>query len=314
MKLAMVSKGKGGGPVVVVATEHGLLNLAELARRGGTALPAGLSSDDPDPVAIAADAAFVAAAGRLAASLDPASARDLVLRPEDGYVFRLPVRRPGKIIAMGRNYSAHAAERGRAVPEEAMYFAKATSSLIAYGEAVLLPEGIGRVDPEGELVVAIGRAARRVPAERAMEHVAGYSIMNDVSARDIQWSDVARAWPWFRGKALDTFGPLGPYLVTADEVKDPHALRLTLAVNGEVRQDATTGDMVYKIPEIIAAVSNLMTLEPGDLIATGTPEGVAPVYPGDAVRITIEGLGALENPVRRDPSDEPARFTRSKQN
>ncbi len=213
---------------------------------------------------------------------------------------------------MGRNYAAHAAELANAVPEEPLYFTKATSSLIAHGEEILIPEGLDRVDPEGELVVAIGHAARRVAADRTFDHVAGYTIINDVSARDIQWSDVARSRPWFRSKAIDTFGPLGPYLVTADEIPDPHALRLTLAVNGEVRQATNTGDMVYKIPEIIAAVSNLMTLEAGDLIATGTPSGVAPITPGDVVRVTIEGIGTLENPVRRDPSGEPARFIRTK--
>lgn len=315
MKLAVLSKSKGGLPIVAVAAEQGLIDLAGLARRGGLALPAGLSSGFPDTVAAAADTAFIAAAGRLVAAPDAKIARELTLRPEDGYRFRLPVRRPGKIVAMGKNYAAHAAElSGKVpggVPEEPMYFEKATSSLVAHGEDIVVPDGVGRVDPEGELVVAIGRDARRVPAGRALDYIAGYTIINDVSARDMQQADVARAWPWFRSKALDTFAPLGPYLVTADEVPDPHALRLTLAVNGEVRQSTTTGDMVYKIPEIIAAISNLMTLEAGDLIATGTPSGIAPINPGDVVRITIEGLGTLENTVRRDPSGEPARFARA---
>ncbi|HEY3315746.1 MAG TPA: fumarylacetoacetate hydrolase family protein [Bacillota bacterium] len=298
MKLATINRGTG--TFVVASSRKGLVDLAGLARRGGIPLPAGFSPPAPDPVAIAADEEFVLAAGRLLAELDDAGFRELAVPV--GYAKRIPVRRPGKVVAMVRNYAAHAAERGRAVPEEPIYFAKATSSLIADGEAILLPDGIGRVDPEGELVAVIGRTARRVPAHRAMDHVVGYTIMNDVSAREIQWADSGRSWPWFRGKGLDTFGPLGPYLVTKDEVANPHALRLRLIVNGEVRQGATTGAMVHRIPQIIEAVSNLMTLEPGDLIATGTPEGIAPILPGDTVEVEIEGLGVLRNPVRADPT------------
>ena len=208
-----------------------------------------------------------------------------------------PTTNPSKIVALGRNYAAHAAERGKAVPTEPVLFAKAPSSIIGPQADIVYPDGVQRLDPEIELGVVIGRRARRVPEEQAMQHVAGYTIVNDVTARDVQEIAQDKGYPWFVSKSMDTFCPMGPYLVLPDEVPDPHALEITLRVNGEVRQHSNTGMMVFKIPQLIAYISQRMTLEPGDIIATGTPEGIAPIQRGDVVECSITGLGTLSNCV-----------------
>jgi 2-keto-4-pentenoate hydratase/2-oxohepta-3-ene-1,7-dioic acid hydratase in catechol pathway len=153
------------------------------------------------------------------------------------------------------------------------------------------------VDYEGELLVVLGKGGKNVSEADAMGLVCGYSLFNDVTARALQRADQERKHPWFRSKSLDTFGPLGPYLVTADEIPDPHNLRLTLSVNGETKQDDTTASMVYSIPALIAFLSKHFRLEPGDVIATGTPHGIGPLVPGDVVEVSIPGLGTLRNPV-----------------
>ncbi|MBA3428773.1 MAG: fumarylacetoacetate hydrolase family protein [Actinobacteria bacterium] len=212
----------------------------------------------------------------------------------------LPIERPGKIVCVGMNYRDHAAEAGMEVPEQPVLFAKWPNGLIGPGEAIVLPPDPSQVDYEAELGVVIGLRARGLRTEDALDAVAGYVCVNDVSARDLQFAD----GQWTRGKSLDTFCPVGPRLVPAAEVPDPQRLGIRCRVNGELLQDSSTAQMVFSVAEIVAFVSTWLTLEPGDLIATGTPAGVGftrepPVYlrPGDEVTVEIDGLGALVNPV-----------------
>jgi 2-keto-4-pentenoate hydratase/2-oxohepta-3-ene-1,7-dioic acid hydratase in catechol pathway len=220
-----------------------------------------------------------------------------VTLPEAGTRLRTPLPRPNRILAIGRNYAEHAKEQGKTVFEEPIVFLKASTSVIGPDEAIEIPEWVGRVDYEGELLVVLGKGGKNVPEADAMDLVCGYSLFNDVTARTLQRADQERKHPWFRSKSLDTFGPLGPYLVTADEIPDPHNLRLTLSVNGETKQNDTTASMVYSIPALIAFLSKHFRLEPGDVIATGTPSGIGPLVPGDVVEVSIPGLGTLRNPV-----------------
>lgn len=213
----------------------------------------------------------------------------------------LPPLVPNTVLGIGLNYRDHAAETGAAVPSEPLVFAKLTSSLVGAAADVVRPGYTAELDYEGELAVVIGRRARGVAPADALAYVFGYAVMNDVSARDRQ-----RAEPqWIRAKGGDTFGPLGPWVTTADEVPDPQALAIRTHVNGELRQDGRTADMVFPVAELIAWCSASFTLEPGDVITTGTPAGVgvartpaAFLQPGDVVRVEIDGLGALENRVR----------------
>jgi 2-keto-4-pentenoate hydratase/2-oxohepta-3-ene-1,7-dioic acid hydratase in catechol pathway len=213
-----------------------------------------------------------------------------------------PVARPGKIIAVGRNYREHASEEGVATPEAPVVFTKFTSSIVGAGDDIVWrASDSGQVDYEAELAVVIGRPTRDVPIERALDSVLGYTCLNDVSARDLQFAD----GQWVRGKSLDTFCPIGPWIVTIDEVPDPQALRIRCLVNGEPLQDASTAEMVHSVAELIAFCSRYMTLDPGDVIATGTPAGVGVfrqpprfLEDGDDVVVDIEGIGRLENRCR----------------
>lgn len=213
-----------------------------------------------------------------------------------------PVPRPGKIIAIGLNYRDHAMESGAAdTPKAPMIFAKFPTSVIGPNETIVIPAGNPNVDYEAELGVVIGRYAKATPAAKALNYVAGYLPLNDVSARLWQFADRQ----WVRGKSCDTFCPIGPALVTRDEVPEPHNLAIRARVNGETRQDSNTSKLIFQIPQLIEHISASITLEPGDIIATGTPEGVGafrkpPVFlkDGDFVEIEIEGLGVLANPVR----------------
>jgi acylpyruvate hydrolase len=220
---------------------------------------------------------------------------DLVIRNEITY--DVPIQRPPKILCLGRNYREHAKEMQNAVPEQPMFFAKLTSALLPHEGNIHLPENIGRVDHEIELAVVIGKTATRVSAEEAMECVAGYTIANDISARTMQKEAMSKGQPWTLSKGMDTFLPIGPYLVPADAVEDPHKMEMELTVNNQVRQKSSTANMVFHIPEIIAYISRYVTLQPGDIICTGTPEGVGPIMPGDLVQAKIEGLGVLRNQV-----------------
>jgi acylpyruvate hydrolase len=211
-----------------------------------------------------------------------------------------PIPRPGKIVCIGQNYRSHLNEQSLKPHTFPVVFAKWPSCTLAQGEPILLPRSSKKVDIEAELAVVIGKKAKDVPKEKALEYVLGYSILNDVSARDVQFSESQ----WVRGKSFDTFAPFGPWIVTADEIPDPSGLRIRSWINDFAMQDALTSDMVFGVPEVISYLSSCFTLEPGDVIATGTPGGVGhfrnpPVYlkTGDTVRIEIERIGILENPV-----------------
>jgi 2-keto-4-pentenoate hydratase/2-oxohepta-3-ene-1,7-dioic acid hydratase in catechol pathway len=210
-----------------------------------------------------------------------------------------PIPRPRKnVFCMGRNYAEHAAERGAAPPERPVFFTKAPTTVIG-PEAPIVHHAVTQaLDYEVELAVVIGQRGRDIASEDALQHVFGYTVLNDVTARDLQKAHQQ----WFKGKSLDTFCPMGPVLVTADEVPDPQALGIRLRVNGATRQDATTAQMIFDVAALLAALSAGMTLEPGDILATGTPSGVgaatgAYLRPGDVVEAEIDGLGCLTNRV-----------------
>src|ERR671914_673092 len=211
----------------------------------------------------------------------------------------VPIERPGKIVCLGLNYRDHAEEQGLEPPDEPLLFAKWPNALIGPGDPIVIPPLVGKCDYEAELGVVIGRRVSRASVENALDAVRGYVCANDVSARDLQFKD----GQWTRGKSVDTFCPVGP-LVPAAEITDPHALGIRAIVSGEVLQDSTTANLIFGVDEIISFASQTMTLEPGDLILTGTPAGVGIfrdpqrlLQPGDEVTIEIEGLGSLTNPV-----------------
>lgn len=200
---------------------------------------------------------------------------------------------PGKIMCIGRNYGAHAKEMGAEVPKTPLLFLKPSSSLLAPGSSVVLPPESERVEHEAELGVVIGRGGRRIPLESAMDHVFAYTAVGDITARDLQRSD----GQWSRAKGFDTFCPVGPHLVSG---LDPSSLRVVGRVNGEVRQDGNTNDMMFDVAKLVSHLSQAMTLEPGDLIATGTPSGVRPLVDGDRFEVDIEGVGVLSVDVRSE--------------
>lgn len=216
-----------------------------------------------------------------------------------------PIARPSKIVCIGLNYRKHAIESGMAVPEVPIIFMKATSSLCGPFDNILIPKNSVKTDWEVELAVVIGKRAKYVSKENAMEYVAGYCVHNDVSERDFQ---LHHGGQWVKGKSADNFAPLGPVLVTKTEIEDPHNLRLWLKLNGKMLQDSNTSDLVFDIPELIEHLSQYMTLLPGDVISTGTPAGVGlgltpPTYlkEGDVVELGIEGLGESKQTAINDP-------------
>ena len=211
-----------------------------------------------------------------------------------------PIPRPPKLICIGLNYREHAAESKKAVAAVPTVFSKFSTAVIGPGQAIVLPGNSAEPDYEAELAVVIGQGGRHIPEDRWREHVFGYTILNDVSARDFQRATSQ----WLMGKTFDTFAPLGPAIVTADEIEDPQNLAISLVLSGEVMQDSNTRDMIFPVPRLIAFLSSVFTLEPGDVIATGTPPGVGfarqpPRWlrPGDVVAVRVEGLGELTNPV-----------------
>jgi 2-keto-4-pentenoate hydratase/2-oxohepta-3-ene-1,7-dioic acid hydratase in catechol pathway len=214
----------------------------------------------------------------------------------------IPIERPGKIVCVGLNYRDHAEEQGAELPERPLLFAKFPTALIGSGEPIVIPALVTEPDYEAELAVLIGQTVKGASKENALEAVRGYLCANDVTARDLQYGDRQ----WTRGKSIDTFCPIGPQLVPAAEVPDPHALRIRATVSGEVLQDSTTANLIFGVDELIAFASQAITLQPGDLILTGTPAGVGYfrepkrlLQDGDVVTVEIEGLGELTNPVRR---------------
>lgn len=215
-----------------------------------------------------------------------------------------PIARPQKVIAIGLNYEDHAAETGADIPEKPIVFAKFANTVIGPGEPIRIPPITRQADYEAELAVIIGRAARNVPESEALDYVFGYANANDVSSRDLQFSEGGQ---WTRSKSIDTFCPLGPYIATRDEVEDPQDLSIRCILNGEVMQDGTTAKMIFPVAQLVSFLSTGMTLVPGDVIVTGTPPGVGAardpqvwLKAGDEVTIEIEGLGTLTNPVEAE--------------
>jgi len=234
------------------------------------------------------------------------------IRPLSSIQLRAPVPQARKLFALAGNYREHIREGGRPTYEKEetypYFFMKPpTTSLIGCGQEVLHPKIARKMDYEGEFVIVIGKRGKHIPVEAAYDYVAGYTILNDVSERALASKEPPKAeremnrfFDWLVGKWFDTGAPCGPWVVTRDEITDPHALRLTTRVNGEVRQDASTGDMIFTVPEVVAFISQIVTLEPGDLIATGTPGGVGSargqfLQPGDTVEVEIEKIGKIAN-------------------
>jgi 2-keto-4-pentenoate hydratase/2-oxohepta-3-ene-1,7-dioic acid hydratase in catechol pathway len=223
-----------------------------------------------------------------------------VFTPLEQVRLRAPLLRPGKIICVGLNYQSHLGEQAKKAPERPIFFLKSDNTICGPGDPIVLPPNSTQVDYEAEFAVVIGKRGKGIPEEKVFEHIAGYTILNDVSARDLQVGD----GQWFRGKSCDTFAPTGPWIVTTDEIPDPQGLRISLELNGRTMQDANTKDLIFKIPYLISYLSQSMTLEVGDLVSTGTPGGVGhhrkpSIYlmPGDTVSVTVEGIGTLTNLV-----------------
>lgn len=290
--------------------DPGILHLGALA---GDEV-ADLSASRPDLPRRLEELLAAGALGELAGAAGGAPRRAL------GEVqLRAPVTRPPKFLAIGQNYAAHVKETGASLPQFQTWFNKQSTCVIGPGAPIHRPRVSEMLDYEGELGFVIGRRCRHVPAGRAAEVIAGFLVVNDVSVRDWQ----RRVPTWTMGKSFDTHGPTGPCLVTTDELGDPHHLRLRTWVNGELRQDATTDDLIFNCYDMVEHLTTAFTLEPGDIISTGTPSGVAlgmatPKWlrAGDTVRIEIEGIGVLENPVIEEPDtatglDEPAVAQRS---
>lgn len=236
-----------------------------------------------------------------------ALARDVLKKADPSTILELsdvkleaPIPQPGKIICIGLNYRDHAAESKMPIPDYPTVFSKYANATIGPGAPIIIPHVTDKVDYEGELAFVIGKPGRYITEANAMNHVAGYMAFNDVSARDFQM----RTSQWTMGKTFDTFAPMGPALVTADEIQDPHDLDIRVTINKEVLQSSNTRHLIFSIPKLVAYLSQAMTLDPGDVIATGTPSGVGfarrpPRFlrPGDVVRVEVEGIGSLENPV-----------------
>ncbi len=238
----------------------------------------------------------------LRAAAEAAARSDAVRYPASAVKLLAPIPDPPKILCIGLNYRDHAAESGAPIPKEPVLFSKFATAIIGPDEPIRLPAVSREVDFEAELVLVVGKKGRHLSASAALDHLAGYTIGHDVSARD--WQLKKDGKQWLAGKTFDTFAPIGPTLVTADEIADPHALAIRLRLNGETMQDSNTRQMIFRAGDVLAYVSQIVTLEPGDLIFTGTPPGVGfarkpPVFlkHGDVVEVEIEELGVLRNPV-----------------
>jgi acylpyruvate hydrolase len=236
----------------------------------------------------------------LARGIDPKKAPRGLLTPLAKARLLAPIPKPGKITCVGLNYADHAREQGHEPPKSPIFFLKSGNTICGPGDPIHLPPNSSQVDYEAEFAVVIGKKGNRIPEEKAYDYVAGYMILHDVSARDLQFSD----GQWYRGKSCDTFAPTGPWIVTRDEIKDPHNLRISLTLNGETMQDSNTSNLIFSVPYLISYLSQSATWEVGDLISTGTPPGVGvfrkpPVFlkAGDTASVTVEKLGTLTNPV-----------------
>ncbi len=210
---------------------------------------------------------------------------------------------PTKIICIGTNYMDHIEETKLPVPKEPVIFPKTLNCLISNKEPIIYPKFLfnnrkyNRVDYEVELAFVIKDKCKYIPKHEAYNHILGYTVFNDVTARKMQAKDIVSKLPWFRSKSFDTFGPVGPRLVNRDEIKDPHNLNIDLKLNGEIKQSSNTKHILFKIPKLVEYISTFFTLEPGDIVATGTPSGIGPIVPGDIIEATIEKIGTLTNKV-----------------
>jgi 2-keto-4-pentenoate hydratase/2-oxohepta-3-ene-1,7-dioic acid hydratase in catechol pathway len=244
--------------------------------------------------------ALAAITGSLAKAMDPDRAPKGLFTPLASAHLRAPIARPAKIVCVGLNYADHAHEQGIEPPAKPIFFLKSVNTISGPGDPILLPPNSDQVDYEAEFAVVIGKGGRDIPEEKAYAHVAGYTILDDVTARDMQHGDKQ----WFRGKSCDTFAPTGPWITTPDEVPDPHRLSISLTVNGRTMQDSNTSNLIFKVPFLISYLSRSLTWETGDLLSTGTPPGVGvfrkpPVFlkAGDSISVTVERLGTLSNAV-----------------
>ncbi|MGH9356125.1 MAG: fumarylacetoacetate hydrolase family protein [Terriglobia bacterium] len=230
----------------------------------------------------------------------PAASAKGLIAPLGSVRLRAPISRPGKITCVGLNYADHAKEQGEELPKSPIFFLKASNTIVGPEDAIRLPPNSVQNDYEAEFAVVIGKGGRRIPEEKAWEHIAGYTVVNDVTARDMQTGDRQ----WFRGKSCDTFAPTGPWIVTKDEVPDPNNLSISLTLNGATMQDSNTSNLIFKVPFLVSHLSQSLTWEPGDMISTGTPPGVGVsrkpqvfLKAGDTVSVTVERLGTLTNHV-----------------
>jgi 2-keto-4-pentenoate hydratase/2-oxohepta-3-ene-1,7-dioic acid hydratase in catechol pathway len=283
MRLATLNTPRGPRPAALVGDRYVDLVAAD------PALPPSVRRLLADPALLAA--ARTAADRPGAPGLPAAEAR-----------LHAPVHDPQKIICVGLNYRDHAVESKMPIPKEPVLFSKFPSALVGHNEPIVVPKVSAKVDYEAELVIVIGKAGRHIPEAAAMDHVAGYCVGHDVSARD--WQLEKDGKQWMVGKTFDTFAPVGPTLVTRDEVPDPHRLGIRLRLNGKTMQSSNTEQMIFSVPRLVAYLSVVFTLEPGDLIFTGTPPGIGhalqpPVYlkPGDTTEVEIDTLGILRNPI-----------------
>jgi 2-keto-4-pentenoate hydratase/2-oxohepta-3-ene-1,7-dioic acid hydratase in catechol pathway len=283
MRLATLNTPSGPRPAALVGDRYVDLVAAD------PALPPSVRRIIADPRLLAAARA---AAGRAGAPSVPAA----------GARLHAPIPDPQKVVCVGLNYRDHAVESKMPIPKEPVLFSKFPSALVGHGDPIVVPAVSTKVDYEAELVIVVGQAGRRIPEARALDHVAGYAVGHDVSARD--WQLEKDGKQWMVGKTFDTFAPVGPTLVTRDEVPDPHKLGIRLRLNGRTMQDSSTEQMIFSVAQLVAYLSVVFTLEPGDLIFTGTPPGIGhalqpPVYlkPGDTTEVEIDTLGTLRNPV-----------------
>ena len=303
MKLAQFRTGTSKAQLLGVLIDDRLFEIGELARavRAAAGEPASwLLNGNNMLEVITRGASALADINALIKEADAPGITNEGLELSLEAIEFLPAVHPGKILAIGRNYVDHAIEGGAAPPSAPLLFNKLPNSLSSHNAPIVLPEISQKVDYEAELAVVIGRRAKRVSEANALDHVFGYTLINDVSARDLQFGD----GQWTRGKGLDTFAPLGPFITTRDEIADVQALKIEGRLNGEVMQSSNTAKMIFKVAFLVSYLSQGITLEPGDVIATGTPEGVGvfrepPVLlkAGDVYEVEVEGLGTLSNPV-----------------
>ena len=276
------------------------MKIVTFRRNGGTPEPGVLAGDKVVGLGAAGYSSALDLIERWDASQVSSAVASGISYPLDSVQRLAPIPRPPKVICVGLNYRDHAIESKMELPKSPTIFNKFPQSVIAPGETIILPKNSEKPDYEAEFAVVIGKRGRHVQAEDWKSVVFGYTIVNDVSARDIQLGSSQ----WLMGKTFDTFCPMGPAIVTADEIADPHALNIKMTVSGEVLQNSNTRELIFKIPELIAYLSSVFTLEPGDIISTGTPAGVGLGFnpprwlkPGDVCVVEVEGLGALTNPV-----------------